>query len=153
MRHKKVLIIVIALTILAFVSSIVFFNLSHNAAFTDLSSYICENHSIVKAIDFDSCRFYCHPWSNLTVYVYSSCTSEQAKDIFEDFVNHFSDELIQWLHNEMKGKDFLDVAFTNAETNQRIYYFETGDTENFVHWEVGVSAEDLEPYTFDRELD
>ncbi len=145
----------VPLTILAFVSSIVIFNISHNAVFTELNSYICEKHSIVKAVEFDNNQFYSFNHSEFIIYVNSNCTFEQAKEIFEDFIDHFSDELIDRLRSEVHGKAFLSVDFTNADTNQRMYGFETDDTENFVHWKglaVG-GIEEMNNYTFDRELD
>ncbi len=155
MKHKKVLIIVMALTILAFVSSIVVFNISHNVVFTELSSYICENHSIVQSVEFDNNQFSSFNHSKFIIFVDSNCTFKQAKEIFEDFINHFSDELIDKLRSEVRGKAFLSVDFTNADTKQRMYGFETDDTENFVHWKglaVGGIAE-MNNYTFDRCLD
>ena len=154
MRYKKI-IIVISLIILAFVISIVFFNVSHNAVFTELSSYICENHSIVKSVEFDNNQFHSFNHSKFIIYANSNCTFKQAKEIFEDFIDHFSDELIDRLRSEVRGKAFLSVDFINTDTNQRMYGFETDDTENFVHWKglaVGGMAE-MNNYTFDRRVD
>lgn len=149
MKRKK-MILIIALPIIILISSIIIFNIFRNAPFYKIESYICEKYSIVKSVEFKNARFYSHPFCWFTIYVESDCSYEQAKVIFEDFVTHFSDELIQWLHDEIKEKDFLDVDFTNEKTNLRMYLFQTADTENFIHWEAVETTEKIEPYAFER---
>lgn len=154
MKRRKT-VVTIALTAIGVAAAAVIFKILNNAVFAEMSKYICERHSIVKSVKFDSCQFYSHPYSRFTCYVDSSCTFEQAKEIFEDFANHFSDELVNRLQEEMHGKAFLDADFTNIETNLRIYCFQTDDIENFVHWKVTegkVMEGDDWNYTFDRRI-
>lgn len=151
MRQKKN-VVAIVLTVMVLISGIIIFNISYNAVFCRINRHICEQYSIVKYVKFKNYCFSSYPGCDFDIYVDPNCTPEQAKDIFEDFVTYFSDELINRLHNEMKGKVFLDVDFTNEETNLRMYYFETDDTENFVHWRMmNEYGEDIN-YTFDRHI-
>lgn len=144
MKRRIIIAAAIAAAVLGIAGAVIF-NAVHNASFNEMKHYIREHYSIVKKVDFTD---YHSPYCSFDFYVEPDCTYEQAKEIFEDFANKMSDDLIIWLREKMRKNAFLDADFISTESNLSIYRFETGDLENFVHWKAEY-GDDLD-YEFDR---
>ena len=145
---------VVLSVVIVIVGVAVFLDISHNAFLSELGSYIRKNYSVVKSVKhakFENTTFNTSVHSRILFYVEPDCTFEQAREIFEDFVNHFTDDFIVKLREAKGSKNFLNVDFIEAGTDLSMYSFETSDTENFVHWRATRGY--TEYYEYDRQID
>lgn len=148
---KKCFGILVTMVLSVVLGIIVVFYSSRNAFVSEMDSYICGNYGVVKSVKFDSNSLYSYPHCSIDLYVDPDCTFNQAKEIFEDLLYHFTDEFIVSLRQAKGRKSFLDVNFVRVGTDICIYTFETNDTEAFVHWKA--TRGNNEPYEFDRHID
>lgn len=153
-KHLVVAVAIFVSIIIIVTGVVVLYNVLRNAFISDLGNYICENYSVVKSITFKRYELSSYPCYAICLYIDQTCTFDQARVIFEDLVDHFTDDFIVKLRNEkgQKGRFEIDFAKAGKKHNDiSIYTFQTRDTENFIHWRA--TRGNTERYEFDRQID
>lgn len=155
-KFFKRLCIVIAIflsVIIVTVGGFSIYNSIRNRFISDLGDYIRDKYSVVQSVNFDRNSFNSLPCCEIKIYIDpENCTFDEAREIFEDLVGHFTDDLIIKLRKERGQKGRLVVDF-NKKGDKRgrdisVYSFETRDVENFIHWRA--TRGNPERYEYDR---
>ena len=159
-KFFKRICIVIAIflsVIIVTVGGFSIYNAIRNRFISDLGNYIRDKYDVVQSVKFERYSFSSYPYCEIRIYIDpENCTFDDAREIFEDLVGHFTDDLIFRLREETekehKGRlvvDFDKKGDKRGHYNYiSIYSFETRDTENFIRWRA--TRGNPERYEFDR---
>ena len=157
-KFFKRLCIVIAIFLLVIIVTVVGFSVYNdirNRFISDLGNYICDKYDVVQSVKFERYSFSSYPCCEIKIYIDpENCTFDEAREIFEDLVGHFTDDLIFRLREETEKehKGRLVVDFDKKGDKRwhdiSVYSFQTHDTENFIHWRA--TRGNPERYEFDR---
>lgn len=161
MKAKKVLkrlVIAVAIflsVIIVTVGGFYIYNSLRNRFISDLGNYILDKYGAVQSVNFDRNSINSLPCCEIAIYIDpENCTFDEAREIFEDLVGHFTDDLIVKLREEKGHKGRLVVDFNKKGDKPghynyiSVYSFETRDTEGFIHWRA--TRGNPERYEFDR---
>ena len=154
-KHLAIAAAIFLSVIIVIVGGFNIYNSIRNRFISDLGNYIRDKYDVVQSVNFERNSFNSLPCCEIEIYIDpENCTFDEAREIFEDLVGHFTDDLIFRLREETEKehKGRLVVDF-DKEGDKRghdisVYSFETRDTENFIHWRA--TRGNPERYEYDR---